>query len=63
MLGTEIEVNNKTKRATGFVKEPGVLVGKWKKIAILKEFGDERPDLGLGDRNSDHDFMSVCKVN
>lgn len=62
VLGTEIEVNEKTKRATGFVKEPGVLVGKWKKIAIVKEFGDESPDIGLGDRKSDHDFMSVCKV-
>ncbi|PWA74412.1 Phospholipid/glycerol acyltransferase [Artemisia annua] len=61
VLGTEIEVNMKTKRATGFVKEPGVLVGKWKKVAILKEFGEDRPDLGIGDRNSDHDFMSVCK--
>nr|GFC17325.1 probable glycerol-3-phosphate acyltransferase 8 [Tanacetum cinerariifolium] len=60
-LGTEIEVNEKTKRATGFVKEPGVLVGKWKKIAMVKEFGDESPDIGLGDRKSDHDFMSVCK--
>ncbi|PWA56097.1 Phospholipid/glycerol acyltransferase [Artemisia annua] len=62
VLGTEIEVNMKTKRATGFVKEPGVLVGKWKKVAILKEFGEDRPDLGIGDRNSDHDFMSVYKV-
>ncbi|GKB35529.1 probable glycerol-3-phosphate acyltransferase 8 [Tanacetum coccineum] len=62
VLGTEIEVNMKTKRATGFVKEPGVLVSKWKKVAILREFGDERPDLGIGDRNSDHDFMSVCKA-
>nr|GFA15715.1 probable glycerol-3-phosphate acyltransferase 8 [Tanacetum cinerariifolium] len=61
VLGTEIEVNEKTKRATGFVKEPGVLVGKWKKIAMVKEFGDESPDIGLGDRKSDHDFMSVCK--
>ncbi|KAK9068313.1 hypothetical protein SSX86_012424 [Deinandra increscens subsp. villosa] len=64
VLGTEIEVDPKTKRATGFVKARGggVLVGEWKKLAVLKEFGeDSPPDIGIGDRKSDHDFMSVCK--
>ncbi|KAL2536447.1 Glycerol-3-phosphate 2-O-acyltransferase 4 [Forsythia ovata] len=61
VIGTEIEVNPKTKKATGFVKKPGVLVGKWKKLSLLKEFGEEMPDIGIGDRESDHDFMSICK--
>ncbi|KAL8259289.1 hypothetical protein R6Q59_027242 [Mikania micrantha] len=42
--------------------EPGVLIGEWKKFAIMKELGDDLPDIGIGDRKSDHDFMSVCKV-
>ncbi|RZC57242.1 hypothetical protein C5167_004544 [Papaver somniferum] len=62
VLGTEIEVNPKTGRATGYVKEPGVLVSKLKRSAILKEFeGEDGPDFGIGDRTTDHDFMSLCK--
>ncbi|KAF8033260.1 hypothetical protein BT93_D2002 [Corymbia citriodora subsp. variegata] len=61
VLGTEIEVDPRTKKATGFVKKPGVLVGDLKRLAILKEFGDESPDVGMGDRETDHDFMALCK--
>lgn len=61
VLGTEIEVNPKTRKATGFVKGRGILVGEKKKEALLEECGDNLPDVGLGDRTSDHDFMALCK--
>ncbi|KAJ4807884.1 Glycerol-3-phosphate acyltransferase [Rhynchospora pubera] len=59
-VGTELEVDSRTGRFTGRVKG-GVLVGLKKKEAVKRVFGDEMPDLGLGDRETDHDFMALCK--
>ncbi|KAD1469158.1 hypothetical protein E3N88_42769 [Mikania micrantha] len=61
--GHRIEVDQRTKRATRFMTDPGVLIGEWKKFAVMKESGNDLPDIGIGDRKSDHYFMSVCKVD
>eukprot|EP00249_Psilotum_nudum_P025342 c29713_g1_i1 orf=299-1813(-) len=60
VLGTEIQVT-KGGRATGFVKNPGVLVGIRKRNAVKAEFGDQLPDIAIGDRITDYPFMSLCK--
>ncbi|XP_072979912.1 glycerol-3-phosphate 2-O-acyltransferase 4-like [Typha angustifolia] len=61
VAGTELEVHEGMGRLTGRVTGPGVLVGVKKKEALERSFGEEVPDLGLGDRESDHDFMAICK--
>ncbi|XP_008785401.1 glycerol-3-phosphate 2-O-acyltransferase 6 [Phoenix dactylifera] len=60
VFGTELEVT-KSGKATGFIMRPGVLVGGLKKEAVQKECGTRLPDLGVGDRETDYAFMSVCK--
>ncbi|KAJ1699509.1 hypothetical protein LUZ63_008021 [Rhynchospora breviuscula] len=58
VVGTEIEIRNG--RATGFVRQPGVLVGE-KKAAVLVEMFDKSPHIGLGSASSDYPFMKLCK--
>lgn len=60
VLGTEIEVTPGG-RATGFVKSPGVLVGEEKAKALDQRLGDQVADIGVGDRESDSGFISMCK--
>ncbi|KAM0958198.1 hypothetical protein ACFX13_023939 [Malus domestica] len=62
VLGTEIDTYRG--RATGWVLNPGVLVGEAKANALNKAFGKEpssAPDIGLGDRKTDYPFMKLCK--
>ncbi|KAH6756380.1 glycerol-3-phosphate acyltransferase 4 [Perilla frutescens var. hirtella] len=59
VLGTEVSTYRG--RATGFVKPPGVLVGINKAHALKAAFADDSPQIGLGDRNTDFPFMTLCK--
>ncbi|KAI3846876.1 hypothetical protein MKX03_008469 [Papaver bracteatum] len=58
---TELQVLHKSGRASGFVKKTGVIVGVRKKDALERRFWENLPDLGMGDRETDHAFMSICK--
>ncbi|CAI0424320.1 unnamed protein product [Linum tenue] len=60
VLGTELQITG-TGRATGFVAKPGLMVGRQKSDAVIKEFGSNLPDVSLGDEASDHPFMVLCK--
>ncbi|MCD7461697.1 CAAX geranylgeranyltransferase alpha subunit [Datura stramonium] len=59
VLGTEIETYKG--RATGFVRSPGVLVGRNKVDFLRRTFGETKPEIGLGDRDTDVPFMTLCK--
>ena len=43
-------------------RRPGVLVGKKKADALRAAFGENAPEVGLGDRHTDFPFMTLCKV-
>ncbi|MCO5610134.1 hypothetical protein L7F22_064369 [Adiantum nelumboides] len=60
VLGTEIHVTS-SGHATGLLMPPGVLLGAAKRRAVKAEFKDALPDVGLGDRESDLPFLSLCK--
>ncbi|KAE8721222.1 putative glycerol-3-phosphate acyltransferase 8 [Hibiscus syriacus] len=60
VIGTEIDVFKG--RATGWVKNPGILVGQNKADALVNAFKDEpMPNIALGDRKTDYPFMRLCK--
>eukprot|EP00250_Pteridium_aquilinum_P021321 c25087_g1_i1 orf=251-1804(-) len=61
VLGSELEIEPSSRRATGFLRSPGVLVGRNKEVALRRRFGENVPAVGLGDRVSDYPFLAACK--
>ncbi|XP_068640923.1 probable glycerol-3-phosphate acyltransferase 8 [Aristolochia californica] len=61
VVGTEIEVNRWTGRATGLVKSPGVVAGELKVRAVERVLCGELADLAIGNGESDYDFTAICK--
>ncbi|XP_057787712.1 glycerol-3-phosphate acyltransferase RAM2-like [Salvia miltiorrhiza] len=59
VIGTEICAMGG--RATGLVSSPGILVGINKARALEKVFAEAQPEIGIGDRKTDFDFMRLCK--
>ncbi|XP_037450039.1 glycerol-3-phosphate 2-O-acyltransferase 6-like [Triticum dicoccoides] len=63
-LGAEVagtELGTFCGRFTGLISG-GVLVAGRKREVVERLFaGGDMPDVGLGDRESDHDFMAICK--
>ncbi|KAM0907932.1 hypothetical protein ACQ4PT_015804 [Festuca glaucescens] len=60
VAGTELRTFAGGKRFTGVIES--VLVGERKREVVERMFaGGDMPDVGLGDRESDHDFMAICK--
>ncbi|KAL8026409.1 hypothetical protein ABFX02_14G025500 [Erythranthe guttata] len=60
VLGTEI--SSYMGVATGFVGgDTAVLVGENKAVALRGTFGNNMPDIGIGDRLTDLPFMKLCK--
>ncbi|KAL0339430.1 UNVERIFIED_CONTAM: Glycerol-3-phosphate 2-O-acyltransferase 4 [Sesamum angustifolium] len=64
------EVFEKCKRKVIITANPTIMVEPFVKEFLggdkvigteIEEFGEEKPDIGIGDRASDHDFMSICK--
>ncbi|KAJ3700009.1 hypothetical protein LUZ61_003714 [Rhynchospora tenuis] len=58
VMGTEIEIYDG--RATGFVRQPGVLVRE-KKAAALRKMFNNSIHIGLGATSSDYPYMKLCK--